>query len=152
MDNDTQINKTKKGNPAWIKGYHHSEETKMKISMGNKGRAFHNSKEYRKKISLANKGRHHLNKTKQKLSGREDHLEQFKKKIEEKPICGYDVVVNGLSFKSVKAAARHFGINYSTFIYNIHKYGSLCKYNLQLNYISETIIARNWHSEPFNKR
>jgi len=55
-----------KGKTTWIKGKHHSEETKRKISGSHKGK--HHSEETKRKLSESHKGKHHSEETRRKLS------------------------------------------------------------------------------------
>lgn len=49
-----------------IRGYKHSKETKLKISIARIGK--HHSKETKRKMGLAHKGKHHSEATKKKMS------------------------------------------------------------------------------------
>jgi hypothetical protein len=55
-----------KGQPSWIKGKHHSEKTKKKISLSGKGKG--HSEEWRRKVSKANTGKRHSEESKLKMS------------------------------------------------------------------------------------
>ena len=70
------------GKPTWIKGKHHSAETRKKMSEAQKGRQF--SEEARKKMSESKKGENHP------LFGKQ-HSAETRKKISEalkgKPNC-----------------------------------------------------------------
>ena len=62
-----------KGKTTWMKGKHHTEEAKQKISIANKGqtpwnKGKHHSAETKRKMAIANKGKHHSNEAKQKIS------------------------------------------------------------------------------------
>jgi hypothetical protein len=84
---------------TYWKGKHHSEETKRKISLGNKGKklseesikkglntkkGYKHSKETKRKISLGNKGKKHSEEFKKKISLRnkgKKHSEETKRKM-----------------------------------------------------------------------
>jgi len=141
-------------------GWHHTDDAKQKISYANKGRAFHYSDNYRKKLSMALKGQtyHYSDEFRQKISRAnkgKHRSEETKRKISEVrrgipmpaqvyplTLRGYLIVVNGIEFESVKAAASFFGIKYTTFIFHIHRYGSLTNFDLHLNYISAKILKK----------
>ena len=51
----THISKAHKGKPSWIKGKHHCEETKRRLSESNKGKTL--SEETKRKLSESHKGK-----------------------------------------------------------------------------------------------
>ncbi len=61
-----KMSESHKGITTWNKGLHHSEETKLKISIRHTGREI--SKEHRDKISKANKGLKRTKETREKMS------------------------------------------------------------------------------------
>ncbi len=153
---DETKKKMRDNHAGGMTGKHHTEDTKQKISRGNKERDFHNSIEYRQKISRANTGKKHPTMIGRPSPRKGKHCsEETKRKIGEShrgipmpahvyplTLRGYLIVVNGIEFESVKAAARFFGIRYSTFIFHIHRYGSLINFDLHLNFISAKILKK----------
>lgn len=68
-----KISVANKGKTTWMKGKHHSEESKRKISAVMKGKTpwikgKHHSEETRRKIAEGNKGKHNSPEAKQKMS------------------------------------------------------------------------------------
>ena len=116
------------------KGYHHTEETKQKISDAKKGKK--QSEEARKKLSEANKGKHLTEETKKKLSeankGEKNsnygkhHTDETKHKISKslkgipniklsKPVLQIDKNTNEIikEFPSIMEINRQLGISVS---------------------------------------
>ena len=84
-DSRKKLSESLKGNHNH-KGKHHSDETKKKLSVMNKGKSRPMPEDAKKKLSLANKGKHLSEATKQKLSEinkGKHHSEETKKKMSE---------------------------------------------------------------------
>lgn len=81
-----KLSEINKGKSSPMKGKHHSEESKLKISITRKGKPL--SEEHRKKLSEAGKGRYYSEETRQKMSENnkgknlgKHHTEETRKKM-----------------------------------------------------------------------
>lgn len=94
-----------------MKGRHHSDETKRKLSLALKGKKL--SEERREQMSNAFKGRKHSEESKVKMSEyRKAHPETWIGGWNKKEVYQYDLKGNYLdSFSSIEAAAKSIGKN-----------------------------------------
>lgn len=83
LQKDRYYNKSLKSNTPSTKGYHHSSETKFKISNGNKGKLI--SEETREKLRQANLGKKLSEESKQKCRSYR-HTDEAKEKIRQSGI------------------------------------------------------------------
>ena len=120
-----------------IKGYRHTEESKIKMSESHKGEKSYNfgkhlSEETRKKISEANKGKTHSEETRQKISDSikgennpfygKTHSEETRQKMSEnhadftrgKNGKAKKVICEDMEFECLKDCAEFYGISYDT--------------------------------------
>jgi very-short-patch-repair endonuclease len=87
-DSIVKMSKSHKGYIPWMKGKHHSEETKLKMSEKKKGKSspkkgIFNSEETRKKISLA-------------LKGRKPTAEDIKKRLRRNPKSSLEIKMENI--------------------------------------------------------
>ena len=104
-----KISKGNKGKTAWIKGKHHSEETKQKIAEKMKGKK--HSEEHKGKTAWI-KGKHHSEETKQKIS------DTNKNGKLSKPVLQIDKNTNEViaEYPSLSEVQRQLGIKSITHI------------------------------------
>lgn len=79
------------GKPS--KGYHHSEETKKRLSEANKGK--HRSEEIKNKIGEANRGKHRSEEAKKKMSDSiKEHMAKIKDAYKQYKLSGGSIKWN----------------------------------------------------------
>jgi len=97
-------------NPTFMKGRHHTEETKKKIGNANRGQV--RSEEQKKMISLCTRGKHHSLGTKQKMSRTrrgKPLTEEWRQKIS-KALIGHKVSEEQREHHSRILTGRHHSL------------------------------------------